>query len=197
MQSALDLQAESLVAWLNAPVKPAAIHEFAHVAGWHYAAPYGVYATADGHLAISLTPLKVLAEALDEPRLAGYADEDSWTGQDEIGALIQQRLRTATTATWVARMEPLKIWHAPVRGYPEIVADPQVEHMRSLVTVPGTGETAAPVTLLNHPVLYDGQSAEVRLPPQRLGAQTAEVLAEIGLSADEIEVLARDKVIKV
>src|SRR4029077_21185 len=42
MQSALDLQAESLVAWLNAVKRPSAIHAFRHVAGWYFAAPYGV-----------------------------------------------------------------------------------------------------------------------------------------------------------
>ena len=75
-------------------------------------------------------------------------------------------------------MQPLGIWHAPVQGYAEIAADSQVEHMQSLVTVPGAGESSAPVTLLNHPVLYDGEKAGVRLAPQRLGAQTAEVLQE-------------------
>ena len=62
----------------------------------------------------------------------------------------------------------------------EIVDDPQVKHMKSLVTVPGAGDTGAPVTLVNHPVLYDGDTAEVRLAPQPLGAQTAEVLKEAG-----------------
>jgi len=61
MQSALDLQAESLVAWINAPVRPPGPQAFRHVAGWYFAAPYGVYATKDGHLAISLSPLSVLA----------------------------------------------------------------------------------------------------------------------------------------
>jgi crotonobetainyl-CoA:carnitine CoA-transferase CaiB-like acyl-CoA transferase len=44
--------------------------------------------------------------------------------------------------------------------------------------------------------MYDGEAAEVRLPPQLLGAQTEEVLAEIGLDADEIAALAEAKVIK-
>jgi crotonobetainyl-CoA:carnitine CoA-transferase CaiB-like acyl-CoA transferase len=51
------------------------------------------------------------------------------------------------------------------------------------------------VTVVNHPVLYDGKSAQVRLPPQRLGAQTEEVLKEIGFSASEIDALADDRVI--
>jgi crotonobetainyl-CoA:carnitine CoA-transferase CaiB-like acyl-CoA transferase len=45
MQAALDLQAESLVAWLNAPKRPASVNARQHIAGWYYPAPYGVYAT--------------------------------------------------------------------------------------------------------------------------------------------------------
>jgi crotonobetainyl-CoA:carnitine CoA-transferase CaiB-like acyl-CoA transferase len=196
MQSALDLQAESLVAWINSPARPPGPQAFRHVAGWYYAAPYGVYATKDGHMALSLSPLADLAKAIDEPRLASFDAKDSWSRQDEIGELIAQRLITATTAEWAARMEPLKLWFAPVQGYAEIVEDPQVRHMKSLVTVPGKGDTGAAVTLVNHAVVYDGQSAEVRLPPQPLGAQTAEVLAELGLQQAEIKSLAADGVIK-
>src|SRR6185295_5955989 len=39
MQSALDLQAESLVAWINSPAKPPGPQAFRHVAGWYFAAP--------------------------------------------------------------------------------------------------------------------------------------------------------------
>ena len=195
MQSALDLQAESIVAWANAPARPPGPQAFRHVAGWYFAAPYGVYATSDGHLAISLSPLSALAKAIDEPRLADYGDKDTWSKQDEITEMIASKLAQATTAQWTARMEPLKIWHAPVQGYAEILDDPQVNHMQALMTVKGTGATNAPVTLVNHPVHYDGASASVRLAPQPLGAQTTEVLKEIGLSDGDITALAREKIV--
>jgi len=194
MQAALDLQAESLVSWLNSPHKPS-VSTFKHVAGWYYAAPYGVYPTEDGHLALSLSPLADIAVAIGEPRLAAYDKKDTWTKQDEITDLIAAKLKTATTQTWIARMEPLKIWHAPVQDYGAIREDPQVKHMRSLITVPGTGTTEAAITLVNHPVLYDGAAAGVRRPPQQLGAQTAEVLAELGFSDTEIGQLALENVI--
>jgi crotonobetainyl-CoA:carnitine CoA-transferase CaiB-like acyl-CoA transferase len=197
MQAALDLQAESLVAWLNAAVRPAAVNAYRHVAGWYYPAPYGVYATRDGHIAVSLCPLQALTDVIEEPRLAAFSEQDAWTRQDEIGNLIAPRLKTKVTADWSQRMEQARIWHARVQGYAELIEDPQVKHMQALVTVPGGGKSGAPVTLVNHPVRYDGAAATVHLPPQRLGAQTNEVLGELGFSTAEIAALARDGVVHV
>ena len=94
-------------------------------------------------------------------------------------------------------MERAQIWHARVQSYAEILEDPQVTHMQALVTVPGGGKSGAPVTLVNHPVRYDGNAAAIRLPPQRLGAQTREVLVELGLCPSEIAALARDGVVRI
>jgi crotonobetainyl-CoA:carnitine CoA-transferase CaiB-like acyl-CoA transferase len=195
MQAALDLQAESLTAWLNCAQKPAEVYARRHVAGWYYAAPYGVYGTQDGHLAVSLCPLATLGEAIGEPRLKSFSDRDAWTRQDEIGELIAAAFQKKPTRAWLPLLEAAKIWHASVQDYSGIAADPQVAHARALVTVPGGGETGAPVTLVNHPVRYDGRAADVRLPPQRLGAQTREVLMELGLCSREIEALARAGVV--
>lgn len=197
MQAALDIQAESLVAWMNAATKPKSVQAHRHVAGWYYAAPYGVYATRDGHIALSLGALATIGEAIGEPKLATYSEKDTWSKQDEIGELIAATLAKKPTAEWVTILEPKGIWHAPVQDYAQIVEDPQIKHMQALVTVPGAGESKAPVTLVNHPIRYDGEAAEVRLPPQRLGAQTSEILAEIGFAKNQIDELARDGVVRI
>jgi crotonobetainyl-CoA:carnitine CoA-transferase CaiB-like acyl-CoA transferase len=195
MQAALDLQGESLTAWLNAANRPASVSAHPNIAGWYYPAPYGVYATRDGHIAVSLCPLPRLAEAIEEPQLAAFSDGDTWARQDEIGEIIAARLKTKTTEEWSQAMERAQIWHARVQGYADLVEDPQIKHMEALVTMPGAGESGTPVTLVNHPVRYDGEAAAIRLAPQRLGAQSKEVLAELGFAAAEIAALAREGVV--
>jgi crotonobetainyl-CoA:carnitine CoA-transferase CaiB-like acyl-CoA transferase len=196
MQAALDLQAESLTAWLNAPKRPAAVNAPRHVAGWYYPAPYGVYATRDGHLAISLSPLAAVAKAVELPELAAFSDKDGWDRKNEISSLIAERLTAQNNEHWCTRLEAARIWHAPVQDYEGILNDPQVKHMQALVTVHGGGKTHAPVTLVNHPVRYDGKPASIDLPPQRLGAQTKEILAEIGISDSEIAALIEEGLVQ-
>lgn len=138
-----------------------------------------------------------LAEAIQESRLAAFSDKDAWARQNEIGEIIAARLKTKGTEQWSQAMERAQIWHARVQGYADLLADPQIKHMQALVTMPGAGESGTPVTLVNHPVRYDGETAEIRLAPQRLGAQSKEVLAELGFAAAEIATLARDGVVRV
>ena len=197
MQAALDLQVESLVSWMNAAPRPATLGAPRHIGGWYYPAPYGVYATRDGHMAGSLSPLKSLADVIAEPRLASFSDQDAWSKRDEISELIAAKLKQKDSKEWTQRMEQAQIWHARVQTYSDIMEDPQVRHMQSLITVAGAGKSGAPVMLVNHPVRYDGKSAGVRLPPQPLGAHTQEVLSELGFSSAEISALARDGVVHV
>jgi len=42
---------------------------------------------------------------------------------------------------------------------------------------------------LSHPVRYDGEAPKVRLPPQKPGAQSEEILKELGYDAQELELL--------
>ena len=194
MQASLDLQAESMTAFLNGAASATEVPP-RYVAGWYYPAPYGIYPTKDGHLAISLGSLETLAQALGDERIAGFTAEESFgPRRDELAALVAGATVKRTNAAWMAIMEPMKIWHGPVRGYAEIAEDPQVRHNAALVRVKGAGGTE--LTLVNHPLRYDGQAAEVALAPQPLGAQTGEVLTELGYARDEQDALERAGVIR-
>ena len=193
LSSAIDLQLESFTAYLNGGRPPASVRQPPHIAGWHYNAPYGVYRTKDGHMALSLAPVATVGKVMEIPALSSIGEAEVYGRRIEIANLIAARFFERTNAEWVEVFTKHSIWHAPVNDYPDVVDDPQVRHIKSFMTVPGAG--GSPVTLVSHPVTYDGETPEVRFPPQMLGAQTREVLREIGYKDVEIDQLAAAGVI--
>jgi crotonobetainyl-CoA:carnitine CoA-transferase CaiB-like acyl-CoA transferase len=193
LSAAIDLQTESFTCYLNGE-RSKNVTPPKHSGGWYFSAPYGIYPTADGHLAISLAELGTLATALETPELARFSKSDAFHRRDAILPIVAAALARRSSQAWIEVLTRHKIWHAPVNGYADVVNDPQVVHNRNFVTV--KGETGAPITLVNHPVRYDGQAPAVRLPPQPIGAQTAEILAEVGYSAETIARLEEQGVLK-
>ncbi|MFQ5773546.1 MAG: CaiB/BaiF CoA transferase family protein [Kiloniellaceae bacterium] len=189
LSAAIDLQLESFVCYLNGE-RPETVRQPKHIAGWHYPAPYGIYRTRDGEMAISLADMATLAEALDLPGLAAVSHADTFARREEIADKVAAALAGKTDAEWQEILGRHGIWHAPVNDYDAVVEDPQVRHNGNFVTVEGAA--GLPVTLVGHPVRYDGAAPEVRLPPQELGAQSAAILRELGYTDAEIERLATE-----
>ena len=108
---------------------------------------------------------------------------------DEIVAILNRVLPTRSFADWQPRLEAEKIWHTRVNDYDDVRNDPQVQHNQTFVTVEGA--TGADITVVNHAIRYDGEAASVGLPPQQLGAQTREILAELGYDPAAIEALLK------
>jgi crotonobetainyl-CoA:carnitine CoA-transferase CaiB-like acyl-CoA transferase len=192
LSSAIDLQLESFTCYLNGQ-RPESVRQPRHIAGWYFGAPYGIYRTADGHIAISLTALTTIGEAIDLPTLTGIGDNEAYERREEIADQIAARLLECPTADWIEAFTKYGVWHAPVNDYAAVLADPQVRHNDSFATVPGA--TGTPITLVRHPVNYDGVAPDVRLPPQALGAQTRDILNEIGYGDAEIDNLAANGVV--
>jgi crotonobetainyl-CoA:carnitine CoA-transferase CaiB-like acyl-CoA transferase len=107
--------------------------------------------------------------------------------------LIATVLKKRTNEDWLNALEDSEIWHAPVNDYEAVKENPQVQHNESIVTIPGA--TGTPITLVRHPVRYDGEVPPIRLPPQPLGAQTEQILLEFGYSSDEISRLISEGVV--
>jgi len=121
LESAIDMQFEQLTAFLNADGRQPP-RDAVNNASVYLGAPYGIYKTADGYLAVAMAPVGRLAELTGCKPLAAYADPATWfKDRARIKALLAEHLAQQPTAHWLALLEPADIWCAPVLDWPRLV----------------------------------------------------------------------------
>ena len=91
LSAAIDLQMESLVCFLNGDGRDD-VRQVGRLSGWYYGAPYGVYATKDNFIAISLGSLDVLSDALQIPPQERVPESEAFERREEAAAGIARAL---------------------------------------------------------------------------------------------------------
>ncbi len=152
-------------------------------------APYGVFATADGYLALAMPGLRALGEALGIPALAAMDDNvDGHARRDEITAMVRARLPERTTGEWLSLFEARGIWAGPVYSYADLLKDPQVAVNGSFVSY--DHPTEGRVTTPGFPYRFSRTDPAVYRGAPLAGEQTREILAELGMDEAAVAGLA-------
>jgi CoA:oxalate CoA-transferase len=68
-------------------------------------APYGIYATTDGHIAIAMVDINQLARSIACDELLTYEQKDAFNLRDEIKTILTKHLLTQSSAYCVLEME--------------------------------------------------------------------------------------------
>ncbi len=164
-------------------------------------APYNVYATADGHIAIITVVeghwLGVL-DAIGKPELKGeprFANNAARVQvMAEVDGLIEAWTRTKTKAEAFAILKRHRVPSSPVRDLAEVMHDPHM-HQRGMlerIDHPDLGEIVVPTS----PLRFHGAEKVETVASPRVGQHNGDVYGEwLGLAAAEIEGLKRDGVI--
>jgi crotonobetainyl-CoA:carnitine CoA-transferase CaiB-like acyl-CoA transferase len=151
------------------------------------AAPYGLFATRDGQIAIAPpddTFFGRLADALGMPELKTdplYATQAARVAnRARINAIVGGKLATRDSAYWVETLNAAGMPCGPVNSIPEVFQDPQVlaQEMVMEIQQPDYG----PVRVLGFPMKLSAAPCRVRRPAPGLGEHSDDVLAELGYS---------------
>lgn len=114
MESILDLQFEVFTTHLNdggrQPDRCAVNNAHAYIG-----APYGIYKTSDGSMALAMGSIPRLGKLLGCAPLQDFEDPDTWFSQrDTIKAHLAKHLKTKSTEHWLGILEPADIWCSDV-----------------------------------------------------------------------------------
>ena len=163
--------------------------------------PYGVFDTADFPITIATGTEKhwtALTSVLGAPELADkpeYADGKlRLQHRDSLTKEILELLTAKTAAEWITAMRAVGIPCGPIHTIDQVFADPQVRALNMVQDTETPDGRRTPV--VRGPFWVDGKTLPVKsAPPLALGADTVEVLTELGLSADDIIDLRKRAVI--
>jgi crotonobetainyl-CoA:carnitine CoA-transferase CaiB-like acyl-CoA transferase len=182
LRAALDLQLEIATYVLNG----ARLEKTpTPLASTFHPPPYGLYATADGWLALSMSPLASLRDALELPGLEPYTKERwPYESREAVARLIEPVIRKRTTAEWLEHLVPLGIWAAPVLSLPEALRDPAVLAADAIDEI--DHPVAGRVRVLRFPVELSTGRATVRRPQPTPGQHSEEILKEYGYADDAV-----------
>jgi crotonobetainyl-CoA:carnitine CoA-transferase CaiB-like acyl-CoA transferase len=179
LESALDLQFETLTNYFQDGGQEAQ-RTRSNNAHAYLGAPYGIYETADGHLALAMGRVPQLGELLGCAELLNYPEPASWFHKrDEIKAILARHLKTKPTTDWLAVLEPADIWCAEVLDWKRLTA-----HEGYLVL--GMDQSVRRGDGFKYkttccPIRLDGQRSKSKLGSPKLGEHTSNVATEFRL----------------
>jgi formyl-CoA transferase len=162
--------------------------------------PTSAYRTRDGYLNVGASGQVIFrrfCKALgreDWVAAPQFADEPARAkNRAALNAAINEILKTKTTAEWSEILNAAGVPSGPIYTMDQVFADPQVTHLEAAARLrhPKLGE----IRIVNQVVKLSRTPATMARATPEQGEHTGEVLAELGLSAAEIDALRKRNVV--
>jgi len=179
LESILDFQFEVLTTYLNdggkLPVRSTINNAHAYLS-----APYGIYATSDGFIALAMGSIIVLGELLGCDALLPFTDPASWfEKRDEIKGILADHLKTQPTTHWLSILEPQDIWCADVLSWDRLMEHDSFKVLDMVQEVARSEEVK--LDTLRCPIRIDGEIYKSRKGAPRIGEDNDHIMTEFGI----------------
>jgi crotonobetainyl-CoA:carnitine CoA-transferase CaiB-like acyl-CoA transferase len=190
--TAVALQCQELTAFMNMDLRWE--RSRSGIGAPWLSAPFGIYRTQDGYLALSMSSLAIVGEILDLPALKEYdSPKLAYKHRDTIRPMIQQKLLSNTTDYWLEHLLARDVWCAEVQDFDDLMTDPQVAHNELIQTIhhPEAGD----IRVIGIPMKFSGTPGTIRLAPPLVGEHTVEILSQLGYTTAQVDALRQEGVI--
>jgi len=179
MEAMLDFQFEVLTTYLNnGKRKPKrSNYNNAHA---YLAAPYGIYKTKDGYIALSMTPIPKLGELIKLDSIMKYIDpNDSFVKRDEIKELIGDFITTNTTQYWLDILQPADVWCSEVLEWDQMLEHEGFKVMDMLQRI--RRSDGLNIETLRCPIRFNDEVFKSDIAAPKIGQHTTNITKEFNL----------------
>ena len=164
------------------------------------AVPMGVFPTSDGHLNLAVTGVAIYErfctlmereEWLTDPKFA--TPQARYENRHELNTMVDEIMKGKTSAEWANLFNEASVPYGPINDIAETFADPQVQHLK--IAQPVEHALLGQLTLLGQPIKLSSTEFNITRASPEQGEHSMEILAEFGLSPDEIATLRAQGVV--
>jgi CoA:oxalate CoA-transferase len=174
MESLLDFQFEFLTTYYNSKqdIKRSQVNNGNPMLG----APYGIYQTANGYIAIAMMDIHVLGNAVDCCELLQYAQKNVFVDRDEIKGILNHHLQLQPTKYWLEKLQAKDLWAMEVLDWNMMVATEAYQKLQMEQVV--TAANGQQITTTTCPIRINGQKLFASKAAPALGANNSNITKE-------------------
>ncbi|SNR31276.1 Crotonobetainyl-CoA:carnitine CoA-transferase CaiB [Lutibacter agarilyticus] len=177
LESILDFQFESITTFYHDGGAPT-VRPKSNSAHAYLGAPYGVYKTQNGYLALAMGAIPFLGELLGCKELTNYPEPASWfIERDAIKKALADHLATDTTEKWLSILEPADIWCANIMDWDTLFTQDGFKVLNMIQKV--TMRDGFEYETTRCPIKIDGEYLTSSLGSPMLGEHTDLILKEL------------------
>ena len=173
MESLLDFQFELLTTYFTNNKQP----QRSNINNGHplLSAPYGIYKTTDGFIALAMMDIHQLATAIDCSELSKVSKENIFKDRDKMKDILANHLITNLSAYWIECLHECDLWAMEVMDWEKMMEHDAYTTLKMEQTLNAAGKE---IITTRCPVRINGERLVSGKPAPALGAHNKKIIKE-------------------
>lgn len=178
LESLIDFQFEFFTTYFESLQKP--IRSKDNNGNPLLGAPYGIYKTKDGFLALAMIPIEDLNRVLKITALEAFNQSMVFSHRDTIKAIIADKIITRSTSFWTEQLGAEGLWATDVKSWKTLYHEDGFKQAKIIQEIMLSNGSSFKTTRC--PIRINGELLINRKSAPSLGAHTALIKEEFNLN---------------
>ena len=174
MESLLDFQFELLTTYFTNSKQP----QRSTINNGHplLSAPYGLYKTADGYIALAMMDIHELADAIDCKMLKNFSKDEVFSKRDEIKKILEDCFISESSSYWIGQSHESGLWAMEVFDWEQMMIH---EAYHALQMEQELDISDKKIITTRCPIRINGERIYANKSAPKLGEDKEKIMAEL------------------